>query len=97
MTPNFQKQRLIEMLFASYLTFAAIWTTYMAYETYNYVRPQSRPYFVGFLISNLVLTPFSFVLSLTGGILGERLESAYGDADRQKQKTIASGRKTLIG
>jgi len=85
------------MLFASYLTFAAIWTTYMAYETYNYVRPQSRPYFVGFLISNLVLTPFSFVLSLTGGILGERLESAYGDVERQKQKTIASGRKTLIG
>jgi uncharacterized membrane protein YozB (DUF420 family) len=81
----------------TYLVFAILWTLYMAFETYVFSRPQSRPYFVGFLITHMLLAPLSFVMSLTSGVLRERIEAAYGEARRSKEAFRRSGRKKLIG
>lgn len=80
-----------------YITFAVLWTTYMAFENFAFVRPQSRPHFLGFLITHALLAPISFVLSLTGGILRERIEAAYYAATKQKEDFTKSGRRKLIG
>lgn len=81
----------------TYLILAVLWTLYMGFETYVYARPQSRPYFVGFLITHMLLAPLSFVISLTSGVLRERIETAYRAARKSKQEFRRSGRKTLIG
>lgn len=81
----------------TYLVLATLWTLYMAFETYVFSRPQSRPYFVGFLITHMLLAPFSFVMSATSGVLRERLETAYGAARESKEAFRRSGRKKLIG
>jgi len=81
----------------TYLTFVALWTLYMAFETYTYTRPQSRPYFVGLLITHTLLAPISFVLSLTGGLLQERIQTAYRAAKTEKENHLRSGRRKLIG
>lgn len=80
-----------------YLIFATLWTLYMAMETYIFMRPQGRPYFVGFLITNLVLAPFSFVLSISGGVLNDRIKTAYRIAFKEQEEFYRSGRKKLIG
>jgi hypothetical protein len=80
-----------------YLAFVAAWTAYMAAETYVFVRPQSRPHVVGFLISHALLAPLSFVISAIGGVLRDRVEAAYRAAFEQKEDFEGSGRKTLIG
>lgn len=82
---------------ATYLVLATLWTLYMGFETYVFSRPQSRPYFVGFLITHMLLAPLSFVMSLTSGILRERIETAYSTAWRSKEAFRRSGRKKLIG
>lgn len=82
----------------TYLTFVALWTLYMAFENFIYVRPQSRPHFVGFLITNTLLAPISFVLSLYGGILRDRITAAYRAANKQKHDFFhKTGKKKLIG
>jgi len=80
-----------------YLTLSFLWTIYMALETYVFGRPQSRPYFVGFLIVHTLLAPLSFVLSATGGVLRERVETAYRVAWASKRRFARTGRKKLIG
>ena len=37
----------------------------MAVETYGFSNPRSRPYFVGFLMTEIVLMPISLALELT--------------------------------
>jgi hypothetical protein len=81
----------------TYLVLASLWTLYMGFETYVFSRPQSRPYFVGFLMTHLLLAPLSFVMSLTSGILRERIETAYRAAWASKEAFRRSGRKKLIG
>lgn len=81
----------------TYLVLATLWTLYMGFETYVFTRPQSRPYFVGFLITHMLLAPLSFVMSLTSGILRERIETAYRGARKSKESFRRSGRKKLIG
>ena len=80
-----------------YITLALLWTTYMGLETYVFGRPQSRPYFVGFFITHMLLAPVSFVLSLTSGVLRERLETTYRGAWESKRRFARTGRKKLIG
>lgn len=80
-----------------YLAFVVLWTLYMAFETYVFSRPQSRPYVVGFLLTHTLLAPLSFVVSLTSGILRERLETAYRAAWHSREKFRRTGRKKLIG
>lgn len=82
---------------STYLTLSFFWTLYMAVETYIFGRPQSRPHFVGFLITNLLLAPISFALSVTDGVLRERIETAYGVAWMSKRRFAHTGRKKLIG
>jgi uncharacterized membrane protein YozB (DUF420 family) len=82
---------------STYFVLAALWTLYMAFETYVFARPQSRPYFVGFLITHLLLAPLSFVMSATSGVLRERVETAYRAAWASKKAFRRSGRKKLIG
>lgn len=84
-----------EML--TYITLAFLWMLYIGFETYAFSRPQSRPYFFGFLITHLLLAPISFVLSLTDGVLRERIESAYRPVLREREVFYKSGRKKLIG
>ncbi len=81
----------------TYLVLATLWTLYMGFETYVFTRPQSRPYFVGFFITHMLLAPISFVMSLTSGILRERIEAAYRTAWKSKESFRRSGRKKLIG
>lgn len=81
----------------AYLTVVALWTLYMAVENYFFVRPQGRPYFVGFLITHTLLAPFSIVLSATGGVLRDRVEAAYRAATREKEQFLRTGPKKLIG
>ncbi len=80
-----------------YITLVTLWTLYMAFETYIFTRPQSRPHFVGFLIVHTLLAPLSFVMSITNGILRERIETAYRVARASQQRFQRSGRKKLIG
>ncbi len=80
-----------------YITLAFFWTAYMAIETYVFSRPQSRPHFVGFLITHTLLAPVSFVLSATSGVLRERIETAYRGASESKRQFARTGRKKLIG
>lgn len=81
----------------TYLVFVAIWTAYMAFETFTFTRPQSRPHFVGFLITHTLLAPISFVLSAIDGVLHDRIKSAYRAATDQKNEHTKSGKKKLIG
>lgn len=81
----------------TYLVLATLWTLYMGFETYAFTRPQSRPYFVGFLITHMLLAPLSFVLSLYDGILRERIEAAYRSAHHSRSAYLQTGRKKLIG
>ncbi|PQJ35518.1 hypothetical protein BSZ35_13705 [Salinibacter sp. 10B] len=81
----------------TYLILASLWTLYMGVETYIFARPQARPHFAGFLMIHLLLAPLSFILSLTSGILGERIETTYRAAWRSKVAFQRSGRKKLIG
>jgi hypothetical protein len=80
-----------------YVTLASLWTMYMAVETYVFGRPQSRPHFVGFLVTHTVLAPLSFVLSATSGVLRERIETAYRGAWESKRRFARMDRKKLIG
>jgi len=80
-----------------YFTLSALWTTYMAVETYVFGRPQSRPHFVGFLVTHTLLAPLSFVLSATSGVLRERIETAYRGAWESKRRFARMDRKKLIG
>lgn len=80
-----------------YLIFALLWTAYMAFETYTFSRPQSRPHFIGFFITHFFLAPISFALSATSGVLRERVTSAYRAANIEKRNHIRSSRKKLIG
>jgi hypothetical protein len=81
-----------------YLILVLLWTAYRAFEAYVFERPQSRPYWVGFLISELVLAPFSFVLELMpGGTLHERIRDAYTAARRRNEAFEESGKPKLIG
>lgn len=82
---------------STYFTLACLWTLYIGFETYVFSRPQSRPHFLGFLITHLLLAPISFTLSLTDGILRERIESAYRPVLRGREVFRRSGRKKLIG
>jgi hypothetical protein len=82
---------------AVYITLAFLWTAYIGLETYIFGRPQSRPYIVGFLLLNTLLAPVSFVLSATGGVLRERVETAYRAAWASKQRFARTDRKKLIG
>lgn len=70
---------------------------YMAIETYIFSRPQSRPHFVGFLITHTLLAPVSFAISATSGVLRERIETAYGAAWKSKRRFEQTDRKKLIG
>ena len=82
----------------TYLTFVFLWTLYMGFENYVYVRPQSRPHFVGFLITHAVLAPISFVMSAAAGVLRDRVTAAYKAANKQKQDFHnKTGKKKLIG
>lgn len=80
-----------------YLILTVLWTGYMAVENYLFVRPQSRPHFVGFLITHVFLAPLSFALSASGGILRERIEASYQSASLEKEKFKNTDRKKLIG
>jgi hypothetical protein len=80
-----------------YLTFALLWTAYMAFETYTFSRPQSRPHIAGFFITHFLLAPISFAISATSGVLRERITSAYSVANRQRRRHFQSSRKKLIG
>lgn len=84
-------------MMTTYFVLATLWTLYMGFETYVFTRPQSRPHFVGFLITHLLLAPLSFAISLTSGVLRERIETAYRPAWRMKKAFRRSGRKKLIG
>ncbi|PSQ59154.1 MAG: hypothetical protein BRD27_05640 [Bacteroidetes bacterium QH_10_64_19] len=81
----------------TYILLSFLWTMYMAIETYVFSRPQSRPHFVGFLITHLLLAPISFVLSATSGVLRERFETAYRGAWKSKRRFERTDRKKLIG
>lgn len=81
----------------TYLILTTLWTLYMAVENFLFVRPQSRPHFVGFLITHALLAPLSFAMSLTGGILRERLTAAYQKASDNKKGFAHTDRKKLIG
>lgn len=81
----------------TYLILVALWTLYMGFETYVFSRPQSRPHFVGFLITHTLLAPISFVLSATAGVLRDRVESVYTSALEDKKRFAKTDRKKLIG
>ncbi|MFB6229633.1 MAG: hypothetical protein ABEL04_00630 [Salinibacter sp.] len=81
----------------AYITLTFLWTMYMAVETYVFSRPQSRPHFVGFLITHTLLAPVSFVISATSGVLRERIETAYRRARAEREQFYRTGRKKLIG
>ena len=81
----------------TYVILATLWTLYMGFETYVFTRPQSRPHFVGFLMTHLILAPLSFVISVTSGVLRERIEAAYRSARKSKETFHRTGRKKLIG
>ena len=81
----------------TYVILATLWTLYMGFETYVFTRPQSRPHFVGFLMTHLLLAPLSFVISITSGVLRERIEAAYRSARKSKETFHRTGRKKLIG
>jgi hypothetical protein len=77
-----------------YLTVAALWTAYMTVETYLFSSPKSRPYFVGFLITEFVLMPVSLAVELMeGGRLRKRLAQLrrWGGAGvgRRSRRTAA--------
>lgn len=79
-----------------YITLALLWTFYMGLERYS-MRPQSRPHFVGFLITNLLLFPIAFIISAFAGILNERIRLIVNHVKSQKEGWLRSGRKKLIG
>jgi len=81
----------------TYVILATLWTLYMGFETYVFTRPQSRPHFVGFLMTHLLLAPLSFVISITSGVLRERIGAAYRSARKSKETFHRTGRKRLIG
>lgn len=81
----------------TYITLVSIWTMYMAFETYVFSRPQSRPHFVGFLITHTLLAPISFAISATSGVLRERIETTYRVAWASKRRFEKTDRKKLIG
>jgi len=96
--PELESNHLTKHSYMSiYITLSFFWTLYMAIETYIFGRPQSRPHFVGFLITHLLLAPISFTLSVTDGVLRERIETAYGVAWTSKRRFAHTGRKKLIG
>lgn len=82
---------------AVYITLVSLWTIYMTLETYVFSRPQSRPHFVGFLITHVFLAPVSFAISLTSGVLRERIETTYRGAWESKRRFARTDRKKLIG
>ena len=82
----------------TYLIFVALWTMYMAFENYTFTRPQSRPHFIGFLITSVLLAPLSFVISAASGVLRDRVAAAYRAAQSQKHEFMTNGgKKKLIG
>ncbi len=81
----------------AYLALAVLWTLYMAVETYVFARPQARPHVAGFLLLHLLLAPVSFAVSLTSGVLRERIETTYQDVVRQRIRFYQSRRKTMVG
>lgn len=81
----------------TYIALAVLWTLYMAIETYVFARPQARPHLVGFLLLHLLLAPASFAISLTSGVLRERIETTYQDVVRQRIRFYQWRRKTVVG
>lgn len=59
-----------------YLSFIFVWTVYMGAETYVFGNSLGRPYMMGFLITNTILAPISFVLSAIDGVLRDRIEAS---------------------
>lgn len=88
--PNFLIETSIEMLMTIYFILMTVWLLYIGIRTYS---PQakrglrekelsapyyiSRPYFVGFLITNTVLMPFAIVLSAVGGVLNDDIKKLF--------------------
>jgi len=81
----------------TYLILTVVWTLYMSLENFFFVRPQSRPHPIGFLVLHLLLAPVSFALSITDGILRERVTAAYVAAAGDKKEFEQTDRKKLIG
>lgn len=74
-----------------YLTLATLWTVYMAVETYGFSNPHSRPYFVGFLMTEFVLMPISFALELmtADGYLRHRIAQMRRRVHRRTHRALA--------
>lgn len=81
-----------------YLFACTLWLAYRTVEAYKFERKQSRPYFVGHLITEFVLAPISFLLELMpGGTLRERIDTAYRAARNEQRSFEQTGVKKLIG
>jgi hypothetical protein len=74
-----------------YLTLATLWTVYMAVETYGFSNPRSRPYFVGFLMTEFVLMPISLALELmtADGYLRHRIAQARCQIHHRTHRALA--------
>ena len=74
-----------------YLTLATLWTVYMAIETYGFSNPRSRPYFVGFLMTEFVLMPISLALELmrADGYLRHRIAQVRRGMHRRTRQALA--------
>jgi uncharacterized membrane protein YGL010W len=81
-----------------YLFTCLLWLAYRTVEAYGFERKQSRPYFVGHLITEFVLAPISIALELApGGTLRQRISAAYRSARAEQRRFESTGRKKLIG
>jgi hypothetical protein len=79
------------------LTIATLWTLYMSVETYVFQRPQGRPYWVGFFITNFVLFWISIPLSVTSGVLRDRIRMILRGVQKEKEEYERAGKRKLIG
>jgi hypothetical protein len=81
-----------------YFAFMTLWLAYRGWETYVVQRPQARPYFVGFLITEAVLMPFSVAIELMeGGTLRKRINDARSAERSRIHRYKRSGKPKLIG
>jgi len=84
-------------LFVILLTIATLWTLYMSVETYVFQRPQGRPYWVGFFITNFILFWISIPLSATSGVLRDRVQMILQGVREEKERYENAGKQKLIG